>query len=60
MFNLRDITQRLIDSRDLYDMAREESDEETLESVEQDAAAIEQIVAQLEFQIGRASCRERV
>ena len=30
-------------------MAREESDEETLESVEQDAAAIEQIVAQLEF-----------
>ena len=49
MFNLRDIAQRLLDSRDLYDMAREESDDDTLVSVEQDAAAIEQIVAQLEF-----------
>ena len=49
VFNLRDIAQRLVDSRDLYDMAREESDDDTLASVEQDAAAIEQIVAQLEF-----------
>ena len=49
VFNLRDIAQRLVDSRDLYDMAREESDDDTLVSVEQDAAAIEQIVAQLEF-----------
>ena len=49
MFNLRDIAQRLIDARDLYDMAREESDDDTLVSVEQDAAAVEQIVAQLEF-----------
>ena len=49
MFNLRDITQRLTDTRDLYDMAREESDDDTLVSVEQDAAAVEQIVAQLEF-----------
>ena len=49
MFNLRDIAQRLIDARDLYDMAREESDDDTLVSVEEDAAAVEQIVAQLEF-----------
>ena len=49
MFNLRDITQRLTDTRDLYDMAREESDDDTLVSVEQDASAVEQIVAQLEF-----------
>ena len=46
---MRDIAQRLVDSRDLYDMAREESDDDTLVSVEHDTAAIEQIVAQLEF-----------
>jgi peptide chain release factor 2 len=39
----------LRDTKDLFDMAREESDEDTLVAVESDAAKIEQRVADMEF-----------
>ncbi|MDA0190186.1 MAG: peptide chain release factor 2 [Proteobacteria bacterium] len=46
---LADIDQRLRDSRELFEMARGENDDDTLEAVETDAAGIESQVAALEF-----------
>ncbi|MCL4724219.1 MAG: peptide chain release factor 2 [Rhodocyclaceae bacterium] len=46
---LSDIDQRLRDSRELFEMARGENDDDTLEAVETDAAGIETQVAALEF-----------
>jgi peptide chain release factor 2 len=46
---LRDITQELADTHELFDLARAEDDEDTLLSVESDVAGIERRVADLEF-----------
>lgn len=46
---LSDIDQELRDSRELFEMARTENDDDTLLAVEADAAGIEQQVAALEF-----------
>jgi len=46
---LRDIAQELTDTRELFDLARAEDDEDTLMSVESDVAGIERRVADLEF-----------
>ncbi len=46
---LSDIDQELRDSRELFEMARTENDDETLLAVEADAAEIEKQVAALEF-----------
>jgi len=46
---LSDIDQELRDSRELFEMARSENDDDTLLAVEADAAGIEQQVAALEF-----------
>ena len=46
---LSEIDQELRDSRELFEMARTENDEDTLLAVEADAAAIEKQVAALEF-----------
>ena len=37
------------DSRDLFDMGREEGDDDTIESVEADAAEIAKVIEQMEF-----------
>ena len=47
--SLRDIDQAIADGLDLYAMAREESDEDTLLAVETDTAKIGEQVAGLEF-----------
>jgi peptide chain release factor 2 len=47
--NLRSIDQQTVDARDLFEMAREESDDDTLVAVESDVASIEAKVADLEF-----------
>jgi len=46
---LAEIDQNLRDSRELFEMARGENDEDTLLAVEEDAAVIEQRVADMEF-----------
>ncbi|MBL8502564.1 MAG: peptide chain release factor 2 [Rhodocyclaceae bacterium] len=46
---LSEIDQELRDSKELFDMARGENDDDTLLAVEADAAAIEKQVAALEF-----------
>ncbi|MDR2239126.1 MAG: peptide chain release factor 2 [Zoogloeaceae bacterium] len=46
---LADIDQSLRDSRELFEMARGENDDDTLLAVEADAGAIEQQVAAMEF-----------
>ena len=46
---LRDISQELADTRELFDLARAEDDEDTLLSVESDIAGIDRRVADLEF-----------
>ncbi len=46
---LEGVDQALKDARELFDMAREEADDETLLGVESDAQGIEAKVAQLEF-----------
>jgi peptide chain release factor 2 len=43
------VRQQLVDARGLYDLAREESDDETLLAVKADAQAVETEVAGLEF-----------
>ena len=43
------VRQQLIDARELYDLAREENDEDTMLAVETDELAIESVVAGLEF-----------
>ncbi|KTD78390.1 peptide chain release factor 2 [Legionella waltersii] len=47
--NLRDLSQSIIDLRDLFEMAREEGDEQTINDVGQELNTIEQKVAGLEF-----------
>jgi peptide chain release factor 2 len=47
--NLRSIDQQTVDARDLFEIAREESDDDTLVAVESDVASIEAKVADLEF-----------
>ncbi len=47
--NLLKIEQGLRDGRDLFEMAREESDDETLLSVEADSLELEHIVEDMEF-----------
>jgi peptide chain release factor 2 len=49
VLSLRDIDQAIADGLDLYAMAREESDEDTLLAVEADTAKIGEQVAGLEF-----------
>ena len=49
MHTLRALTKGLDDSRELYALAREESDDDTLLAVEADANKLEQRVADLEF-----------
>jgi peptide chain release factor 2 len=46
---LEDIAQRLTDNHELYELARAEDDDATLESVESDVAGVEKSVADLEF-----------
>jgi len=47
--NLDTIQQQLVDSRELFDLAKGEDDEDTLVAVESDLAAIETAVGGLEF-----------
>ena len=47
--NLSDLSSRIEESRELFAMAREEADDETLTAVEEDTATIESRVADLEF-----------
>jgi len=49
VFTLNALEQGLRDSTDLFDMAREEGDDATLESVGQDALKLEKTVADMEF-----------
>ena len=46
---LQQFDQNLKDTRDLFDMAREENDDDTLESVASDAANLEKVLGGLEF-----------
>jgi peptide chain release factor 2 len=43
------IDSELADARDLFAMAREEKDEETLEAIESDAAGLQKMVEEMEF-----------
>ncbi len=49
MLTLRDVAQALGDAQDLFDMAKTEGDDDTLLAVAEDAQAIEDKVAGLEF-----------
>ncbi|HTZ00321.1 MAG TPA: peptide chain release factor 2 [Rhodocyclaceae bacterium] len=49
VLTLRDIEQELGDTRELFDLARGEEDDDTLASVDSDLAGIERRVAELEF-----------
>lgn len=49
MLTLRDVAQALGDAQDLFDMAKSEGDDDTLLAVAEDAQAIEDKVAGLEF-----------
>jgi peptide chain release factor 2 len=49
VFTLRDLEQGLRDSTDLFEMAKEEGDDATLESVAGDAEKLEKTVADMEF-----------
>ncbi|WP_173065924.1 peptide chain release factor 2 [Sulfurimicrobium lacus] len=46
---LTKLDQSLRDARELFDMAKEEGDDESLLSIDQDAAGLEKIVAEMEF-----------
>jgi len=46
---LTKLDQSLRDASELFDMAKEESDDESLLSIDQDAAGLEKIVAEMEF-----------
>ena len=48
--NLRDIDGRLKDGSELFEMAKAESDDDTLSAVASDAGTVETAVAKLEFQ----------
>ncbi|RXZ32524.1 peptide chain release factor 2 [Oxalobacteraceae bacterium CAVE-383] len=43
------IDSELADARDLFEMAREEKDEDTLEAIEADAAGLQKMVEEMEF-----------
>jgi len=47
--NILKVENGLRDGRDLFEMARDESDDDTLLSVAEDSAAIERVVAEMEF-----------
>jgi peptide chain release factor 2 len=47
--SIESIETQLGDSRELFDLAKADADDETLEAVESDAAATEKLVAALEF-----------
>ncbi|MDO8348030.1 MAG: peptide chain release factor 2 [Rugosibacter sp.] len=49
VLSLDQIAQRLVDSRELFDLAKDENDEDTLVAVENDQAEIEKDVSGLEF-----------
>ncbi len=49
VLTLQTLNQGLRDARDLFDMAREEADDATLEAVGEDAAQLEHTVAGMEF-----------
>ncbi len=49
VMTLDDVHQSLSDSRELFDMAREENDDDTLLSVEADTQKIEATIAEMEF-----------
>jgi peptide chain release factor 2 len=49
VYNLRSIDQQTTDANDLFEMARDEGDDDTLIAVETDVAIIEAKVADLEF-----------
>ncbi len=49
VLTLEGVSQRLIDAKDLFEMAREEDDEDTMVAVEADIEAVEKSVADLEF-----------
>jgi peptide chain release factor 2 len=49
VFTLNELDQGLRDSTDLFDMAKEEGDDATLESVGQDGEKLEKTVADMEF-----------
>ena len=49
VFTLNGLDQGLHDSADLFEMAKEEGDDDTLESVGQDAEKLEKTVAEMEF-----------
>jgi peptide chain release factor 2 len=46
---LTKLDQSLRDARELFDMAKEESDDDSLLSIDRDAAGLEKIVAEMEF-----------
>ena len=49
VFTIHDLEQGLRDSADLFEMAKEEGDDATLESVAEDALKLEKTVADMEF-----------
>jgi peptide chain release factor 2 len=49
VYSLNSLTSSLRDAKELFDMAREETDDATLLSVEHDAQALEKTVAEMEF-----------
>jgi len=49
VLNLDKISQELSEHQELFDLAREEGDDDTLEAVEADVAELEKAVADLEF-----------
>ena len=51
---VNDVTGRLRDAEELFGLAREENDDDTLHSVEADVQGLDKSVAEMEFQIGRA------
>ena len=53
MGTLTRVTGGLADARELFDLARAESDEDTLQGVSSDTEKLEKEVAALEFCIGR-------
>jgi peptide chain release factor 2 len=49
VFSLAQIEKNLQDSQELFEMAREENDDDTLNSVDQDSQAIEKQIGEMEF-----------
>ena len=49
VLTLQEVSQGLTDAKDLFDMAREEGDDDTVLAVAADSQSLEQRVAQLEF-----------